>query len=102
MKELKEIIRDIGAKLEDAECYAKEAVKHKEQFPALASTYARIAQDELNHVDMLHRHAVEMIESKERSGAEAPASMRAVWEWEHEKQIDEAADVRRLLDMYKA
>ena len=43
-----------------------------------------------------------MIDQKERSGAEAPASMRAVWEWEHEKQIDEAADVRRLLDMYKA
>lgn len=102
MKELKEIIGDIGESLENAECYAKEAVKHKEQFPALASTYARIAQDELNHVDMLHRHAVEMIESKERSGAEVPASMRAVWDWEHEKQIDEAADVRRLLDMYKA
>lgn len=102
MKELKEIIGDIGESLENAECYAKEAVKHKEQFPAMASTYARIAQDELNHVDMLHRHAVEMIESKERSGAEVPASMRAVWEWEHEKQIDEAADVRRLLDMYKA
>ena len=102
MKELKEIIGDIGESLENAECYAKEAVKHKEQFPALASTYARIAQDELNHVDMLHRHAVEMIESKERSWAEVPASMRDVWEWEHEKQIDEAADVRRLLDMYKA
>ena len=102
MKELKEIIGDIGELLENAECYAKEAVKHKEQFPALASTYARIAQDELNHVDMLHRHAVEMIESKERGGAEVPASMQAVWDWEHEKQVDEAANVRRLLDMYKA
>lgn len=102
MQELKEIICDIGGMLESAECYAKEAVKHKEQFPALAATYARLAQDGLSHVDMLHRHAVEMIESKERSGAEAPASMRAVWDWEHNKQIEEAANIRRLLDMYKA
>lgn len=102
MNELKEIIQDIRSMLESGEDYAREAVKHKHQYPDLASTYARIAQDDLAHVEMLHRHAAEMIEQKERSGAEAPASMRAIWEWEHEKQIDDAAGVRRLLDMYKS
>lgn len=101
MKELKEIIRDIREKLEDAEKYAKEAVKHKEQYKSLADTYAQIAQDDMRQADMLHRHAMDMIETKERSGVEAPASMRAIWEYEHEKEVDKAMDVRRLLDMYK-
>ncbi len=102
MKELKEIIRDIGAKLEDAECYAKEAVKHRSQYPELAASYARIAQEDLNHADLLHRSVVEMIENKKRQGAEVPEAMQAIWDYEHEKQIEDAADVRRLLDMYKA
>lgn len=41
MKELKEIIRDIREKLEDAEKYAKEAVKHKEQYKSLATPMLR-------------------------------------------------------------
>ena len=41
-----------------------------------------------------------MIEEKKREGAEAPASMKAIWEYEHERQIEDAANVRRLLDMY--
>lgn len=101
MQEIKEIACYIEEMLERAEMYAKEAVKHKAQYPGLSSTYARIAQDDLNSVEMLHRHAVEMIEEKKRTGVETPESMKAIWEWEHEKQIEQTANVRRLLEMYK-
>ena len=101
MKELKEVIRDIGEILDSAEMYAKEAVKHKTQYPSLAGVYCRIAQDDLSHVDMLHKQAVVMIEEKKRDGHEVPASMQAIWDWEHEKMMDETADVKRLLEMYK-
>ena len=62
MKELKEVVMDIHEELECAEKYAKEAVKHKEQYPALASVYYRISTDDLAHMDMLHKQAVDMIE----------------------------------------
>lgn len=101
MQELKEIIRDIGDKLDNAEMYAKEAVKHKTQYPSLAGVYCRIAQDDLTHVEMLHKQAVDMIGEKQRSGVSVPPAMQAVWDYEHEKQIEDAADVRRLIDMYK-
>ena len=39
MKELKEVISDIGEILDSAEMYAKEAVKHKTQYPSLAGVY---------------------------------------------------------------
>ena len=100
MTELKEIIRDIEAELECAEGYAKEAVKHKHEYPELASVYAQIAKDDMGHADALHKQALAMIEEKKREGAEAPASMKAIWEYEHERQIEDAANVRRLLDMY--
>ena len=81
---------------------AASGVKHKAQYPELAASYARIAQEDLNHADLLHRSVVEMIENKKRQGAEVPEAMQAIWDYEHEKQIEDAADVRRLLDMYKA
>ena len=43
MKELKEVIVDITEILDCAEMYAKEAVKHKSQYPDLSEVYARIA-----------------------------------------------------------
>lgn len=101
MKELKEIIADIDSILDDAEMYAKESVKHKTQYPSLAGTYCRIAQDDLAHAEMLHKHAVEMIENKKKTGEEAPALMQAVWDFEHERYIDDVADVKRLIEMYK-
>jgi len=101
MKELKEVIRDIEEILDSAEMYAKEAVKHKTQYPSLAGVYCRIAQDDLSHVDMLHKQAVEMIGEQKRSGVTVPESMQAVWDFEHERQIEDVADVKRLIDMYK-
>lgn len=101
MKELKEVIRDIGEILDSAEMYAKEAVKHKTQYPALAGVYCRIAHDNLSHVDMLHKQAVEMIGEQKRSGVNVPEAMQAVWDFEHERQIEDVADVKRLIDMYK-
>lgn len=101
MKELKEVIADIGNKVDDAEMYAREAVKHKMQYPSLAGSYCRIAQDDLAHAEMLHKHAEELIENKKKTGEEAPALMQAVWDFEHERYIDDVADVKRLIEMYK-
>ena len=101
MKELKEVIRDIGEILDSAEMYAKEAVKHKTQYPSLAGVYCRIAQDDLSHVDMLHKQAVEMIGEQKRSGVTVPESMQAVYDYLHERQIEEAREVKTYQAMYR-
>lgn len=101
MKELKEVIVDITEILDRAEMYAKEAVRHNSQYSYLSEVYARIAQDDLNHVGLLHKSVVEMIDSMKRAGVTVPESMQAVWDFENDRFIDKEADVRRLLAMYK-
>lgn len=102
MKEIKEIICDIKDELGSAGDYAYEAIKHKEQYPGLAKLYHRIAEEKLDRVDDLHREIVSMIDKKRQSGAEVPASMAAIWDFEHGLMIDEAAEIRHKLDMYNA
>lgn len=101
MKEMKEVIRNIYDELEDAEKYAKAAVRVRMTQPELAAVYYRLANEELGHMETLHKQAAEMIEAVKRTGREVPVEMRVIWEWEHEKMMDETADVRRLLEMYK-
>lgn len=50
---------------------------------------------------MLHAQAVRLINEQRASGVVAPASMQAVWDWEHELMVDKTAKIRALLDMYK-
>lgn len=45
--------------------------------------------------------AVRLIHAKKSSGIAAPASMEAIWNWEHGKMIEKTAHVHRLLDMLK-
>ena len=88
---------DITEILDCAEMYAKEAVKHKSQYLDLSEVYARIAQDDLTHVGLLHKSVVEMIDSKKRAGVAVPESIQAVWGFEHDRVIDKESDGRRLL-----
>jgi len=101
MKIIKQIVEDIEDELCGAEHYAKMATQYKDTDKQLADNYARMAQTELGHVNDLHDHAVRMIEMQKRSGVEVPASMQAVWDWEHGKHVDTAARVRSLLAVYR-
>lgn len=102
MREIKDLACDIKHELKQADKYARESVKHKEQHPELAQDYYRLASDGLEHVDKLHKDAVAMIDKAQRSGVEIPKSMTEIWNWYHDLMIEDQAEVRRLLDMYKA
>lgn len=41
------------------------------------------------------------IKAQKASGYEAPASMQAVWDWEHDKMVDTTARVKTMLSMYR-
>lgn len=101
MKEIKEVARDIRCMLDEAEEYAREALKHKTQYPELARLYNLIASNRLDEIKSLHEQAANLIERAKREGAQPLEAMTAVWDWEHERMIDGTADVRRLQDMYK-
>lgn len=98
MKQIKQIVEDIREEMEGAEHYAKLATQYKDSDKQLADTYAKLASVELDHVTALHTQAVRMIREVKDP---APASMQAVWDWEHEKMLDTVARIRVMLDMYR-
>ena len=102
MKIIKILSEQIEEELDGAESYARLAVEYKEDNPPLSSTYHEIATQELRHVDMLHNEVVALIKKHRETHGEPPAPMMAIYEWQHKKEIEHTADIKRLLDMWRS
>lgn len=101
MKEIKWLAENIREELEDAEKYAKAALKHKDDNRPLSAALADLARQEIEHSEILHSHAVKIIRDKQAMGVETPVAMQAVWDWEHEHMIEHTAKVKHLIDMLR-
>ena len=92
MMELKELFVDIRKELRCADKYAKEAVKHKHEFPELADVYHKIAADKATHADMLSKQARIMAEKH---------GMKNVWEIEDYMIANDMDEVKRCLASFR-
>lgn len=97
MKEIKKIVAQIDDEIEGAEDYAKCYAKYKDIDKGLSDVYHQMAEAELGHVDKLHEQVVRIIKDYRAKGNEPPAEMMAIWEWEHEKEIDHVARIRAIM-----
>lgn len=91
---IKDLCKMIREELDDAEKYAKEYVLTADKDPRLADMFKRLANGELEHANMEHAEAVRLIRE---SGKEAPESMQAVWDWEHELLTEKTAKIKLML-----
>ena len=101
MELIKNLSDMVGDELEDAKKYAKCALKHKAENPALAKTFFDLSTDEMRHMSLLHDEIVEAIETYRKEHGEAPASMQAVYDYLHEKWIERAQEVRTYQNLYR-
>lgn len=101
MKKIAEIVESIHDEICGAEGYAKLATKYKADDKVLADAYIAMATQELEHVDKLHAQVVRLINVQKVAGKEVPAGMQMVWDWEHDKIVDNVSRVRSMMDMYK-
>lgn len=100
MKVIKEIVEQIEDEICGADKYALMATQYKDEDKVLADTYAKLAETELQHVDLLHAQAVRIIKAWQAKGNEPPVAMQAVWTHEHNKATDKVARVKVLINMY--
>ena len=101
MKIIKKLSEDIGEEIHDAERYAKCALKYKEEYPELSRLFYLLSVEEMGHMTRLHKAAADLIEDYRKKNGEPPANMQAVYDYLHEKNIEWAAEVKRLQAMYK-
>ena len=102
MKIIQKLSEYIKEEIDGAENYAKKALKYREEYPTLAKTLHDISIEEMKHIDLLHGEVVKLIEKYRREHGEPPASMLAVYDYLHEKQIEKSNEVKMYQNQYKS
>ena len=92
----------IEEETQDAEKYAKCALKYKDDYFSLSRLFFSLSQEEMEHMGKLHDAVVEIINKYRDEHGEPPAEMKAVYDYLHERQIEEAKEVKEYQEMYKS
>lgn len=98
IKKLEELVED---EIHDVKKYAKMAAEVKAEYPSLAQVLYTISTQEDTHQAAIHTEVVKIIEDYRKKHGEPPAPMMAVYEYLHQKHIDNLAEARRYQDVYK-
>ena len=101
MKLIEKLSEKISEEIHDAKSYAKMAIEHRDEYPDMARTLYGISLEEMDHMNRLHGVVVDIIEKYRKANGEPPASMMAVYDYLHKKQIEAAAEAKNLQAMYK-
>lgn len=101
MKIIKNIADYIEDELDGAHKYIKCALLHKDDYPQLSKVFYDISVQEMHHVEMLHNEVVKLIEHQKKETGEPPVAMMAVWEYLHERHIEQSAAIKVLQSEYQ-
>lgn len=99
MKSIKRMADQMREELDGAKEYAILATELKSESQSAAQMYAKMAQDELGHANLIHAEAVKEIE-KQRAIKEPPEIMKELWSIEHRYFMEHAAATKAMLELY--
>lgn len=101
MKIIKVLSEKIREEICDAKAYVKMAIEYKDEYPDLSRTLYNLSMQEMDHKNVLHNEATEIIKRYRETNGEPPADMMAVYDYLHKEQIEKALEVKTLQTMYK-
>lgn len=101
MKLIQKLSDMIEEELADAEKYIRCAMNHKEDNLSLAATFAKLSNEEMNHMSMLHEQVVNIINEYRKEHGNPPEKMQAIYDYLHQKHIEKANEIRIMQSLYK-
>ena len=101
MKIIQLLEEKIESEIHDAHEYTKLAVMYKDSYPETADLFYKLSVEEMAHMNALHKDVVRHIEMYRQKNGEAPAAMKAVYDYLHERHIEAAEEVKIMQGMYK-
>lgn len=98
IRELSEMIED---ELDGSEEYIENALKLREDNPSLSKTFFDISLDEVKHINLLHDEIKKIIESHRREKGDPPEAMMAVYNYLHERHMEQATKIKLMQSQYR-
>lgn len=91
----------IEEEMNDAEKYARCALEWKDERPALAEAFYKLANEEMGHANILHDQVVAIIADYRKKEGNPPDVMLKLYEILHKKHINRAASVKGMISLFK-
>ena len=100
MQVIKCLSENIECTLDAAEENIKKAIKYKDEFPVAAKAFYTQSILLMDSIKGQHEAVVTLIEAHRKEKGEPPAPMIAIYNYMHERQMNQAAAIKNLQDMY--
>ena len=100
MKVIKCMSEDIENTLDMAEENVKKAIEYKEEHPIAAKAFYNKSVALMENIKGMHDGVVAVINAYREEKGEPPAAMLIIYNYLHERQMNQAAMVKNLQDVY--
>ena len=100
MQVIKCLSENIEATLDAAEDNIKAAIKYKDEYPVAARAFYNQSTVLMDSIKTQHDAVVALIEGHRKEKGEPPAPMMAIYNYMHERQMNQAAAIKNLQDMF--
>lgn len=100
MQVIKCLSENIECTLDAAEENIKKAIQYKNDFPVAAKAFYTQSTILMESIKGQHDAVVALIDAYRKEKGEPPAPMMAIYNYMHERQMNQAAAIKNLQDMY--
>ncbi len=101
MKTVEVLVERVEDELNDACSYIKLALEYKDTDPETAALFYKLSQEEMTHMDALHKRVVTTIDTYKKLKGEPSEGMKALYDYAHKREIAQAEKITNLQNLFK-